>query len=76
MTEPKRGTPFICEICETPKRETNHWFMVKISRDGSSIEVSQWRREFADELPSICGEAHVIKSVQNWMEDRKRGVTT
>lgn len=59
---PKILDPFICEICSTPKKPSNGWFLGRVVNPGMEdvcVKIVKWDNELAEDeaggIKHLCG---------------------
>lgn len=64
---PKPVLPrYVCSMCTTERKETNHWFLALIFTD--VLHVSNWKPELADrnDVHKLCGDECLGKFVAKY----------
>lgn len=65
----KNLNPFQCDICNTPKQATNHWWLGYLVKNDQNSPVAAaielWNDFLADQAPvaHLCG----IECAQKWL---------
>jgi hypothetical protein len=61
--------PFTCDICGTPKKESNHWWLARPeSPCGLRIEPWDEAEAILPDIQHLCGEGCVLRALTAWMQ--------
>jgi hypothetical protein len=55
-----------CDACETVKKETNHWFGIRLHRDLGTIVIMPFSKipeDVMEEFEHVCGGECLLKRV-------------
>ena len=66
-------TTTTCDVCGTPKGETNHWLVVVVSRAEFWLTAPEHlEKQGTYTAKDICGEECAHKALSQWMDERRK----
>lgn len=64
-----RRAGYVCDVCQTPKREVNRWWVLGPGRPGALV-AEPWSEAEAQlpEAKHLCGVACLLRAVASWAD--------